>query len=216
MTEMEERLQYLSNTLMVAVIAKIDSINGNGTVNLTINELQKFNSDTYFPSRGKLTNVPVSKFKFGVFSVDTPIKAGDNVVVLFCDGNIITQQFQQIDDRRHTANNAIVIMGLESTNNSKPFEDFYAIRHNDKPIIKITADGSEVIIDAKLTVNNAVDFKETLNVTGATTMTTTTATTVSSGTISVATSMTVNNQEMNNHRHGGVQPGTGFTGVPQP
>lgn len=221
MTNNEEKIQYAVNSLMVACVATVDNINGNGTVDLTINELQKFNSDTWLKQRGSLFEVPVAKFKFGAFSVDTPIKAGDSVIVLFCDGNVITNPFSQRDDRRHTANNAVVIAGLEGTNSNKPLEDFYAIRHNDKPIFKIANDGSEVIIDAKLTVTQDVQMQSAVQAVGAVSMQntlsvvgTSTMSTVNTSTISASTGMTVAGQQMKNHKHGGVQQGSDYTGTP--
>jgi hypothetical protein len=208
-----ERIMYAVNTLLVAQIGTIESVNDNGTVDISINELGKFNSDTWFKNRGFLTQVPVAKFKFGAFSVDTPVSVGDNAVVLFCDGNVLTQQFKQRDDRRHTANNAIAIIGLEDVNSGKPFDKFYAIRHNDKPIIKITEDGSEVVIDAKLTVTQdtqlqskletvgAVDFKNTMNVVGSSTMTQVSASTVGASTIGASGSLTVQGLNVGQHVH---------------
>lgn len=194
MTEQQERIKYAIDNMFVSQICKITSINGNGTVNIKVNELQKFSNEVYHANRCEISNVPVAKFKYGAFSVDTPVKAGDNVLVLFCDGNIETELFQQSDDSRHCASNAIVIAGLEGINSNKPFDNKFVIRHNDVPKFSINSSGSEIEINANLKVVGNIECSDTV----------TASNDVIGGGIS-----------LKSHVHGGVQGGNAKTSVPE-
>lgn len=194
MTQQEERIKYAIDNMFVSQICKITSVNGNGTVNIKVNELQKFSNEIYHSNRCEVFNIPVSKFKFGAFSVDTPIKVGDDVLVVFCDGNVETELFQQSDDNRHCASNAIVIAGLEGINSNKAFGDKFIIRHNDVPKFTINSSGSEIELNANLKVIGNIDCSQTV----------TASTDVVGGGISLV-----------GHVHGGVQSGNAKTSVPQ-
>lgn len=193
MTHIDERINTAVDNLFVACTAKVIKLNSNGTVDIRINERQKFTANTWSKNRGILTNVPVALFKFGAFEIVAPIANGDNVIVLFLDGDVNSELFDQVDERRHFSSNALVIHGIRNTNTGYSHITHYAVKNNGKDIFKITPNGSEVIIDAKLTVTGDINCSKT---------------------VTASTDCVGGGISLKSHKHPGVQSGAAQTGTP--
>ena len=139
-----------------------------------------------------ISAVPVSFIFGGDFSIQVPIKEGDDCIVLFCDGDLdnwvegkgYVPAFSQ---DKHGLNGAVALVGL--TNLNTKINDYVTDG------VRIKYKGS--IIDLK---DSGIEITGNLKV---------------SGTIETQDVKTSTVASLNTHVHGGVTSGSSTTGTPQ-
>lgn len=199
MSKFENYVNEKFDSLLVGTHGKIARVNADGTVDVQENETRLVDKVTHSKKRMIVTSAPVATFKFGNFEISTPVKIGDNVLVMFTDGENHTDIFQeQYGLGRHASHNAIVIHGVRSTSTPKANVEDYVIYNQGTPIFTIAKDGSEVIINAKLTCTRDIVGHGDLNLTGD----------------SIANDHKSSGISGKSHAHTGVMTGGGNTGGP--
>ena len=189
-----------------------------------------------------LLDVPVILPTVQGFHITMPIKAGDEALVVFADRCIdnwhkLGGTQKQAEHRAHHISDGFAIIGVNSEPNKITGYDAenMTIRNtsnNQKITLKASGDIEvDTVKDVNINCANAnitasasvkIDSPSTeitglLKVGGAVTMDATLAvsTSVSTASVIASTSLAVAGVEMKGHKHGGVQTGTGVTGVPQ-
>lgn len=153
---------------------------------------EKQNADIQIDGYPLISAVPVSFIFGGDFSIQVPIKEGDDCIVLFCDGDLdnwvegkgYVPAFSQ---DKHGLNGAVALVGL--TNLNTKINDYVTDG------VRIKYKGS--IIDLK---DSGIEITGNLKV---------------SGTIETQDVKTSTVASLNTHVHGGVTSGSSTTGTPQ-
>ena len=138
-----------------------------------------------------ISGVPVSFIFGGDFSIQVPVKEGDDCIILFCDGDLdnwvegkgYVPAFSQ---DKHGLNGAVALVGLTNLNTkiNDYITDGVRIKYKNSSI-EIKESG--IVIDGNVTVNGTITSVGTLG-----------------------------SVELSTHIHAGVQNGGGSTDKPTP
>lgn len=185
---------------------------------------------TQFVNLPVLVDVPIVFPSAGGFTLSLPLKANDEVLVVFASRCIDSWWQsggvgQPMELRLHDLSDGFAIPGprsvptstaLHATNARLTKDDgsVYVELTNDKVNIKAV---TEIKVEAPLTTVQSADIqlKGNTTVTGNLTVSgNTTAAAVSAPTVTGTTSVTSGGKNFNTHVHGGVSTGTNNTGTP--
>lgn len=191
---------YVNKEVSVAFSATVIGLNGNGTVNLQIDELPLLKVGTYSSKPLIVQDIQVATFKFGEFRLNVPIRIGDNVLCLVTDSYTQTGNHKPDEYQRHKWQNAIVIGALNLTNSTVVIEKDYVLYNGSKEVFRISEDGQTTTINTRLVVNGDTTINGNAEVVGNVEAT--------GDVLAGAISLT-------NHVHGNVMNGGGSTSPPQ-
>lgn len=191
---------YVNKEVSVGFSATVIGLNGNGTVNLQIDELPLLKIGTYSKDPLILQEIQVATFKFGEFRLNVPIRVGDNVLCLVTDSYTQTGNHKPDEYDRHKWQNAIVIGSLNLTNSTVLIEKDYVLYNGSREVFRISEDGQTTTINTNLVVNGNTNLNGNLNV---------------SGEIDSIGDIRAGAISLTNHTHNGVETGGGSTGPAQ-
>lgn len=156
------------------------------------------NADIQIDGYPLISGVPVSFIFGGDFSIQVPVKEGDDCIVLFCDGDLDNWvegkgYVPAYSQDKHGLNGAVALVGITNLNNK--VSDYI------KDGVRVKYKGTILDLkDDKITVNKNVEVDGDLIV---------------SGDVKATGDVVAGTISLKNHIHPGVESGSSKTGTPQ-
>lgn len=203
-------------TALPGIIQKVDYAKRTCEVQLSIQgRTQNADGSYQFVNLPLLVDVPIVMPSAGGFTLSLPIKANDEVLVVFAS-RCIDSWWQSggvgvpMEQRMHDLSDGFAIPGPKSVPNATPLHETKAQLTNDTgtTYLEIGTDGK-----IALTAPTEIDITAPLvKVTGNLTVTGN----VLAVNVTGSTGVTSGTQAFNTHRHNGVSTGVGTSGTPVP